>query len=259
MDEKIIGMQDFWDSPAGRYLKAWETAEMETLVSDVFGFHALQLGLPELDALAANRMPHRWCAVQNPVDVAQGAKVGQAQLVCEPSALPFPEASLDLVVMPHTLELHPDPHAVLREAARVLVPEGRVVICSLNPNSLWGWRYRSSAPKSGLVLPQVQELIGYWRLRDWLKLLDFEIERGGFGCYLPQLSQEDWMRRLNFMDRLGPKWWPILGAVYFVTAVKRVHGMRLIEPKRQKVRKTAAVRLPVANKHPTPERRSTRT
>jgi hypothetical protein len=67
------------------------------------------------------------------------------------------------------------------------------------------------------------------------------------------------MRRLNFMDRLGPKWWPILGAVYFVTAVKRVHGMRLIEPKRQKVRKTAAVRLPVANKHPTPERRSTRT
>ena len=99
----------------------------------------------------------------------------------------------------------------------------------------------------------------YWRLRDWLKLLDFEIERGGFGCYLPQLSQEDWMRRLGFMDRLGPKWWPILGAVYFVTAVKRVHGMRLIEPKRQKVRKTASVRLPVAHKHPTPERRSTRT
>ena len=144
-------MQDFWGSPAGRYLKAWETVKMETLVSDVFGFHALQLGLPELDALAANRMPHRWCAVHDPDDVSLGAKVRQAQLVCEPSALPFPEASLDLVAMPHTLELHPDPHAVLREVARVLVPEGRVVICGLNPNSLWGWRYRSSATKNGLV------------------------------------------------------------------------------------------------------------
>jgi exo-beta-1,3-glucanase (GH17 family) len=31
-------------------------------VTDLFGFHALQLGLPDLAGLRANRMPHRWLA-----------------------------------------------------------------------------------------------------------------------------------------------------------------------------------------------------
>jgi hypothetical protein len=32
------------------------------------------------------------------------------------------------------------------------------------------------------------------------------------------------------MDDLGDKYWPIFGAVYFVVAVKRVRGMRMITP-----------------------------
>ena len=36
---------------------------MDLAVTDAFGYHALQLGLPEVEALRANRMPHRWVAV----------------------------------------------------------------------------------------------------------------------------------------------------------------------------------------------------
>jgi hypothetical protein len=30
------------------------------------------------------------------------------------------------------------------------------------------------------------------------------------------------------MDRAGDRWWPVLGSIYMVTAVKRVRGMRLV-------------------------------
>ena len=62
--------------------------------------------------------------------------------------LPFDASSLDLVVLPHALELARDPHLALREVERVLVPEGRVVIVGFNPASLWG-----AAPAARALAP----------------------------------------------------------------------------------------------------------
>jgi SAM-dependent methyltransferase len=113
-------------------LLEWEREHFNSAVTDIFGYHALQLGLPDLDTLHDNRMPHKWMATPR-VPMAMRDGVLQPALVTDFSALPFPEASLDLVVLPHTLELSHDPHATLREVERVLVPEGRVVISCLNP------------------------------------------------------------------------------------------------------------------------------
>lgn len=244
MSSQIIGLQDWFQTPPGRYLLDWERVQFDAAVADVFGYHALQLGLPEIDALQSNRMPHRWLAtgagrnqgpseVQSPI-VEEGNKVSAA-LVTDFAALPFPAGSLDLVVLPHALELHTDPHATLREVERVLVPEGRVVICGLNPASLWGLRQRRGHlyQRLGfgeLYLPEAGEFIGYWRLRDWLRLLSFEVESGHFGCYRPAVQSQKWLDRYAWMDPVGDRWWPILGAVYCVSAIKRVHGMRLLEP-----------------------------
>lgn len=213
-------------------------------MADIFGFHALQLGLGEIDALSSNRMPHRWLATSTPSP--------RSAFVTDFSALPFPANSLDLVVLPHALELAPDPHTTLREVERVLVPEGRVVICGLNPASLWGLRQRRARlyHRLGfgkLFLPQAGELIGYWRLRDWLRLLDFEVEIGRFGCYRPTFSSERGMQRLGWMERAGDRWWPIFGAVYFVVAVKRVRGMTLLNPGWKNSRAMAAAPVSVAN------------
>ena len=62
----IIQLPQWLKTPAGEYLLAWEQRHLDQAVADLFGFHALQLGLPELDALRANRMPHRWLAVESP-------------------------------------------------------------------------------------------------------------------------------------------------------------------------------------------------
>lgn len=245
-EASIVGLADWLQTPPGRYLLDWEQSRLDQAVSDLFGFHALQLGLPSLQGLRANRMPHRWLAVEHADELAS------AQLGCEFDALPFESASLDLLVLPHTLELAPDPHLTLREVERVLRPEGRLIICGINPASSWGLRQnlgrlaeRLPGVDGSLYLPREGDFIGYWRLRDWLRLLSFEVESASFGCYRPPLRSEVWLQRWRWVERLGSHWWPVLGAVYFVVAVKRVHGMRLVGLAR-KARRSARTRAAVA-------------
>ena len=257
----------------GHYLLAWEQDRLDHAVTDAFGFHALQLGLPELDGLRANRMPHRWVASDSmhvpedfslslpPLDdslLSTQAGREPVALHCEFDALPFPDNSIDLVVLPHALELARDPHHTLREVERVLVPEGRVVIAGFNPASLWGLRQRAGRMKRGLglgrqgslYLPRAGEFIGYWRLRDWLRLLGFEVEAGRFGCWRPPFHSQKWLDRFAWMDRVGDRWWPVLGSVYFVVAVKRVRGMRLVGLAKQNQRKKQAATAVVARREP---------
>ena len=262
---EIISLTDWLKTPPGEYLLAWECEQFDQAVSDVFGYHALQLGFAELDALQANRMPHQWLAIQSlqhissretPSDASSSLpKAGLANLVTDAGALPFPANSLDLLVLPHTLELSQDPHATLREAERVLVPEGRIVISGLNPTSLWAMRQRRAHfyqrfGRSDLFLPEAGEFIGYWRLRDWLRLLNFEVESGRFGCYRPAFETDKWLSRFEWMDKAGERWWPIFGAIYFLVAVKRVRGMRLLEPAWKTRNAAATVPAALANREP---------
>ena len=235
MSDGIIGLARWLQTPSGRYLLGWEQQYLDQVVADLFGFHALQLGLNQIDALRANRMPHRWIATES---LAGGDNRGFAavSLHCSFDALPFDSQSLDLLVLPHGLEVTNDPHLALREVERVLVPEGRVVIVGFNPASLWGLRQRLGSlrrrllPRTAgpLFMPTEGEFIGYRRLRDWLRLLSFEVEAGRFGCYLPPLVSQTWLSRFSWMERVGERWWPVFGGVYMLVAVKRVRGMRLV-------------------------------
>ena len=257
MTDKITGLTEWFTTPAGRYLLAWEQDQFDLAVADIFGFNALQLGLPELDALRANRMPHRWLAL--PEAGVPAAQASRAALITDAAALPFPEASLDLVVLPHTLEFSADPHHVLREVERVLVPEGRLVVSGFNPASLWGLRQgraRASARvglhalgASRLYLPEAGDFIGPWRLRDWMRLLSVEIESERYGCYRPAVRTDAWLQRHAWFDRAGARWWPIFGAVYFAVAIKRVRGMRVLGPAWKPRRAPAASPVPLANRH----------
>jgi SAM-dependent methyltransferase len=255
MTENLQSLTEWFETPPGHYLLAWEQDQFDLAVADVFGFNALQLGLPQLQALRANRMPHRWLALPE----APAAADPLAALITDAAALPFPEASLDLVVLPHTLEFSADPHHVLREVERVLVPEGRVVISGFNPASLWGLRQGRARlmermgvhafGASRLYLPESGAFIGPWRLRDWLRLLSMEIETERYGCYRPAVRSDQWLQRHAWMDRAGSRWWPILGAVYFAVAVKRVRGMRLLGPAWKPRRARATAPVSVANRH----------
>ncbi len=228
-------LAEFLRSAPGRYLLDWEQSHLDAAVSDVFGYHALQLGLPEIDALRENRMQLRLCASDRtalPFDGgdARGAVAAahRVAVINRYEELPFASSSIDLVVLPHVLEFADEPHQVLREVDRVLVPDGQVVITGFNPASLWGMRHGLTRLGLNPYVPAQAQFIGLPRLKDWLKLLSFEPHRGRFGCYVPWARSAAWLSRWSFMEKAGDRWWPVLGGVYMLTAVKRVQGMHLI-------------------------------
>ena len=254
-DRTIIDWPAWTDSPPGRYVLEWEQAQLDRVVSDVFGYHALQLGLPQLDALRENRMPCRGLVL----DAASGASApyalprgfgrarpahdvaatasrglhapaGRSAVWCDLLDLPFEAQSVDLIVMPHTLEFTRDPHRLLREAERVLMPEGQLIILGFNSLSLWGARQSVGKMTGRPFVPAAHDLIAFTRMKDWIKLLGFDLERGRFGCYRPPLVSDQWLARYGFMEAAGDRWWPIFGATYMMKAIKRVRGMRLDRP-----------------------------
>lgn len=234
----IPGLHEWLETPQGQYVLRWEQARVDQAVVDVFGFNAVQMGLLEHDFLRANRMPCKFRF--------DGPQPGPARdLVCDFKHLPLAPTSVDLVVLPHILEFAEDPHQVLREAERVLVPEGQVIVTGFNPLSLWGCK-RYVARREGF--PWNGDYLSVPRLRDWFKLLGFDTQSGWFGCYRPPLRSEKWLERLQFMEPAGDRWWPFLGGTYVLQAVKRVHGMRLIMPSWRERRARARALAPVAQR-----------
>jgi hypothetical protein len=153
----------------------------------------------------------------------------------------------------------------------VLRPEGRLVIVGFNPASTWGLRQamgrmlgRMRGPGRAIgnnvaqdssieqgrhaaqFLPELREWIGYRRLRDWLRLLGLEVESTRFGCWRLPADNPAWLRRMGWMDALGDRWVPALGALYVLSAVKRVKGLRLVGLARQRRRSGGVVPVALA-------------
>lgn len=254
MAQEMIGFAPWLHSPLGRRLKEWECARFDAAVSDVFGYYAVQLGLPAIDSLRMSRIPYRWKSVDinmpsalfsaelSAIDIDNPDRVSSGiHVVMDPCHLPFEEQSIDLISMPHTLELAADAHAALREAARVLVPEGRIAITGFNPVSAWGlhqWltgaypQGEPDATRHGFApcTDSSRAWLSCRRLRDWLRLLDFEVESVQFGGHGLPMQSEVWLDRQRLLERWGERVWPLLGGFYFVLAVKRVQGVRLMSP-----------------------------
>jgi len=202
---------------SGQYLLTREQALIDRGVADVFGFHAVQLGLPEHDLLRASRIPLRVVAGND----------GRSQVRTAMDELPFDSNSMDLALLPHVLEFNEHPHQILREVERILMPEGQVIITGFNPRSLWGLR-RKLGPKG--EYPWCGKYISLPRMKDWLALLGLEVAGGRFACYAPPVAHPEWLNRMSFMEPAGDRWWAVCGGVYFLQAIKRVRGVHPLKP-----------------------------
>ena len=253
----IIALGPWLETPIGKYMMGWEQTRLDAMTADIFGFNALQIGVPQIDALQANRMRHKWLsdsrladdhAANAALNASHADTRSRIVVTHDLADLPFASQSLDLVVLPHVLEFAAEPHQVLREVERVLIPEGQVIICGFNPASLWGIRQTTGRLSGAHFLPQNAEFISLLRLKDWLKLLNMEVNRGHFGCYAPPCATAKWLNRFSFMEKAGNRWWPYFGATYIVQAVKRVKGMHLIGPAFSKQAIKTAKGVPATNR-----------
>ncbi|MRX09938.1 methyltransferase domain-containing protein [Pseudoduganella sp. FT25W] len=245
-EKSIIALEGWLQTPAGVYMRAWEQSCLDNLTADIFGYNAVQIGMPQIDALAASRMPYKLLADRKPR--AAEAPQRAVAVTLDYTELPFASQSIDLIVLPHVLEFSTDPHQVLREVERVLIPEGQVIICGFNPASLWGARHVLRRVGGTSFLPKTEELISMPRMKDWLKLLNMSASQSHFGCYAPACRTDKWLNRYAFMDNAGSRWWPYFGSVYIVQAIKRMKGMRLIGPAWTRKTANAPAGVPVTNK-----------
>ncbi|WJW74484.1 methyltransferase domain-containing protein [Thiohalobacter sp. IOR34] len=217
-------MRQWYSTPLGQALEAEELAALRECLLTLFGYHLLLVNAPwAADPLDASRIPHR-IRLGHSVD-----SDGPCGLVGRPEQLPLLSDSLDAIVLPHVLELSADPHQVLREVDRCLIPEGHVLILGFNPLGSWGLRrlfggWRGSAPWCG-------RFIGVGRLRDWLALLGFDTLEVRPLCFQPPLQHPVLLRHGRFLERLAARGWPLPAAAYLLLARKRVIGMTPLRPR----------------------------
>ena len=223
---------NWFETPLGRHVLQAETRLAREALEDVFGFDLLQIGHwgRERFLLDAVRTQHATL-------VAEDSQLG-VSLNAQLSALPFASDSIDAVLLPHTLELVDDPYAVLREAERILRPEGTLMICGFNPWSGWGLRRTLARAVGGPEFPpNIQRMISEMRLRDWVALLGLDVDKvmgylgliawAGAGVPPPEHVTRP----------------SIMSGAYFLKAHKRVQTLTMLRPKwrtRSRIRVGAA-------------------
>lgn len=210
-------LRAWFATPLGRSLEAHEANRLRDVLPNLYGAVALQLGsIGPLDLLDSAAAPKHIMLDQSAVSAA-------VSVYGTPEQLPFDSKSVDVVLLPHTLDFCDDAHSVLREVMRVLTPEGHAVILGFNPISLWGLRRMFA--RRPRAMPWCGSFFSLSRIKDWLALLDFQVTHGMMLYYRPPMQHEGAMHRMHFFDKAGDRWWPLMAGVYMVVAKKRVVGV----------------------------------
>lgn len=218
----LTQLAGWYSTPLGQALEEAELAAIREALGTLFGFHLLLVAPPwQGTPIDASRISHRM--------TMSSAWSPSSSLVGKPDKLPISADILDLIILPHTLEFADNPHEVLREVDRSLIPEGQVLILGFNPFGLWGlWRLLHGWRRR---LPRTGRFISHSRLRDWLALLGFDTLSCRPVFFRPPLQSLAGGQRLQLLDRLAGRGWPIPAAAYLLLARKRVIGLTPVRPR----------------------------
>lgn len=214
-------MGQWLDTPLGKALLESERQVMAPVLARIFGYHFLQIGVSATSLLDESPVGHRF------LFVPQGsARSGHPVADCE--ALPLQTDSVDAVLIHHALDYTPDSHRLLREASRVLMPGGKLLIAGFNPRSTWGIRRLA---RVGTSLPWSARFISSNRVCDWLKLLEFSVERVSHCAYLLPFTHPRVVQLAPALERAGKRLEAPVGAAYVIVACKQVMPVTPVLPR----------------------------
>ncbi len=242
MDAGFDQQAAWFATPLGQRFIADEQAVIATLLDTVFGEHLVQIGqwhMPE------TFLAHARTQKKTLIDWRPGTA---ADVLMQPNRLAIAPDSIDAVILPHTLELVPSPHALLREVGRILRADGHLIVLSFEANGLWG--IRSLLSRRGYPCAQ-QHLIREGRLRDWLELLSFAVGPPQRFCHTLPVTRFAYFGR-SPKEHWAARWMPFLRAGTCVHAQKRVLPLtpvrQLWRPRRLRV--VSGLVEPSANRAP---------
>ena len=226
-DPQRRALGEWFMEPAGQRVARAEERLVAAHLANLFGYNLLQVGtLPGLDLLASSRVLHR-----SVVDLGHASAVPPCDSVVRgsASALPVESDRMDVVVLPHVVEFEASPHEALREAARVLIPEGHLVLTSFSPLSLFGvWRTvlrrRGNPPWNGHFVTAA-------RMRDWLGLLGFELMDVAPLFFEPPVKIPRALHRLARLEPVVRKLCPVFAGCHVMLARKRIATLTPIRPR----------------------------
>lgn len=200
----------------GQALLNVEKRLVEEALGGLFGEECLQLGVwgEARTFLRFARTQRTACIAAPPNSVSDDPPAAFGRM----HRLPVATDSIDVLILPHTLDFSERQHAILREVHRVLRSDGHLVVLGFKPGGIWG--LRRLIPGAGLP-PNTNHLVGDRQLSDWLKLLDLTIHgvtRYFFKWPLTGIR----VSGSRLWEQRGRRWWPELAACYMLTAQKRV-------------------------------------
>jgi SAM-dependent methyltransferase len=214
----------WFKTPMGAALVRAEERLIMRRLDHCFGDRLLQMSInDELDICVGNRLQHAFT-----LSPKMGPRCAQAS--CHFEALALPADTIDVVVLHHVLEFCADPHQVLREAKRVLIPNGKLFVIGINPFSPLAARFTLAAMIGKHQF--LRQSTGSHRLQEWLKLLEMPTLGSQSGFHqLPINNHKILNWQLKFADFAQQHSMP-MGGVFMLEAVKQIHGMTAIKPKR---------------------------
>lgn len=139
----------------------------------------------------------------------------KCDLIAAPCQLPIDSDAIQSLILHHVLDFHKHPHQVLREAARVVAPYGRLTLCNFN-------RFSPLALKQAAFgfhgKHSLRRLLSLSQLKDWLHLIGFEIERVSYCGF--NFPSRRWYSSDGHYARIVGQYLPKLGGIIVVTARK---------------------------------------
>lgn len=226
-EQAVHELQQWLRSPLGTRLYGLERKLVGEALAQVFGWQLLQIGLwGDDDGLISEARTQRNSVLAWHGQHAAGSTRGPL-LRSRTDSLAIASDAVDAVLLPHTLEYEPDPHEILREVGRILSGEGHLIVLGFRAFSSWGLRHLLAG--QGFP-PGLERMIGEARLRDWLKLLGFEVvDARRYLFTLPWGSATP--SSGSFLERSGEYLWPLFAGGYLLKARKRIYTMTPVRPR----------------------------
>ena len=215
--------------PYGKFLAEREQDKIDRVCADVFGYFAVQIGEYHRDLLRSSPITRK-------IKLGRSAR---CDVRADAGSLPFEDASIDMLTLAHVLEFSHRPQNAMREAYRVLRPEGHLFLLCFNHLSLLGLR---SLLDLSSEYPWHGEFFSIRRLGDWLDVLGMVVAGGSYIGYAPPGTPPS---QFSVWEKAGDRWWPMFGGIILLHAIKRLPSLRL-QPAWTEARRKAKARAVVA-------------
>jgi SAM-dependent methyltransferase len=214
----VVELRHFYQQPLGgivrrlltqRIRSRWRSARGSRLVGLGFAVPYIGMFRDEAAGMAALMPAHQGALVW--------PKNGSVlSVLVDEVMLPLPDASVDLLLCVHCLEVAEGTRPMLREMWRVLAPEGRLLLIVPNRRGMWAQidttPFGHGQPYSRGQLERLLTDAMFTPL-EWTAAL-----------YMPPIDRRWLLRWATMFERIGARLWPGFAGVIMVEARKELMG-----------------------------------